>query len=92
MDQNYIFLLLVCIGSLSGMYFTLKITSYLSKRDIKINYWLLRIYMIKYVRQYRKLTIEETGKPGSLFYAFVASWSFLLTVGVIWILLLTIGK
>jgi hypothetical protein len=48
--------------------------------------------VFKYVKQYRKLTIEETGKPGKLFYAFIASWSSLFVVGVIWILLLVTGK
>ena len=92
MDQAFILLFLACISGVSGMYFTLRITSYLSKHGTKINYWLLRIYMFKYVKQYRQLTIEETGKPGKLFYAFILSWSSLFAVAIIWILLLIIGK
>jgi hypothetical protein len=68
----------VCVGI-----FTWKITSFLSQRGVKINYWLLRYRMIGYLRQYRQLTIEETGTTGLLFPAYIAS----IVLGVVCIIL-----
>ena len=53
------FLILTITSAICGVVFSLMITSYLSKYGIKINYWLLRLYMPKYIHQYRKLTIEK---------------------------------
>ena len=49
------------------------IVSYLRKRGYAVNFWLIRIYIIKYVRQYREDTIKKYGKPGPLFPAFIVS-------------------
>ena len=81
------FLILTITSAICGVVFTLMIMSYLSKHGIKINYWLLRLYLIKYLQQYRKLTIEENGKPGNLFYAFIVSWILTLVFLIIRIVL-----
>jgi hypothetical protein len=47
------------------------IASFLSRRGIKINYLFFRVLIFGYIRQYRKITLEETGKPGPLFYLFI---------------------
>lgn len=44
-----------------------------SKRGVKINIPLLRLFIIKYAHQYRQFTMEETGKAGSLFYLWIIS-------------------
>ena len=82
------YIILAIISTICGVIFTLKITFFLSRHGVKVNYWLLRFYMLKYLRQYRKLTIEENGKPGNLFYAYIASWSVALVFYIILILLL----
>ena len=69
-----------------GIVFMIMIVSFLSKRGIKINYIFIRLYIIKYIHQYRKITIEENGKPGKLFYAFIVSMNlalFLTAIGII---------
>ena len=81
------FLILTIASLICGVVFSLMITSYLSKHGIKINYWLLRLYLPKYIHQYRKLTIEENGKPGNLFYAVIVSWSLTLVFIIIGIVL-----
>ena len=52
----------------------------LQKRDVKINFFLLRLLIIKYVHQYKKMTLEETGSVGRLFYWWIGS------INLTWIL------
>jgi len=42
-------------------------------RGIKIHWLWLRILIIKYVHQYRKLTLAETGRIGPLFPLWIVS-------------------
>jgi hypothetical protein len=78
-------------GILNGV-FTYMITHYLSKHGIKINYWNIRLYMIKYLRQYRKVTIEENGKPGNLFFAWLVSIGLFLVSAVILVVFIITGN
>ena len=75
------------VSVIFGIVFMIMIVSFLSKRGIKINYIFLRLYIIKYIHQYRKITIEENGKPGNLFYAFIVSMNLALVLAVIGIIL-----
>ena len=53
--------------------FSILIVNEVSKRGVKINFFLLRLYIIKYIHQYRKLTKQETGKVGPLYYPCIIS-------------------
>jgi len=75
------------VSAIFGIVFMIMITSFLSKRGIKINYIFLRLYIIKYIHQYRKITIEENGKPGNLFYPYIVSMGLALILAVIGIIL-----
>ena len=74
--------LAVISGILNGV-FSYMIASYLSKHGIKVNYWNIRLWMLKYLKQYRSLTIEENGKSGNLFYAWIISISLFVVSAVI---------
>ena len=63
------------------------ITSFLSNRGVKINYLLLIVLIFKYVHQYRKITMEETGKVGPWFYSFVTAMMLTLLFAVIGLIL-----
>ena len=84
----YGYFILAIISSICGMVIGLRIVSFLSRRGIKINYWMLKLYMLKYLIQYRNLTIKENGKPGKLFYAFILSCSFALVFYIVFLVLL----
>jgi len=75
------------VSVIFGIVFMIMIVSFLSERGIKINYLLIRLYIIKYIAQYREITIEENGKPGNLFYAFIVSMNLALVLAVIGIIL-----
>jgi hypothetical protein len=52
----------------------------LQKRKVKINFFLLRLYIPKYIQQYKKIMLEETGKAGGLYYLWIGS------INLAWIL------
>ena len=57
-----------------------------SRRGIKINYLLLRLYIIKYIDQYKQLTRKETGKVGPLYYPCVGSYVAALVFAIIYLI------
>jgi uncharacterized oligopeptide transporter (OPT) family protein len=77
----FIVLALICVAC--GIAAAMMIASFLSKRGVKINYLFIRLFIFGYVRQYRQVTIEESGKPGPLFYMFVTSWVLALVFAVV---------
>jgi hypothetical protein len=43
----------------------------LGKRGVKVNYLFIKALILSYVGQYRRVTSQETGRPGSLFYQWI---------------------
>lgn len=82
-----LFLILAIIFVLCGVLFSSMIMAFISKRGTKVNYLLLRIYIYKYVNQYRKITIEENGKVGPLFYPLFVSFMLALIFAIVGIIL-----
>jgi hypothetical protein len=84
--MSMFFFILAITSAICGTALMVIIASALSKRGVKINYVFLRVFIIKYIHQYRELTVEETGKPGNLYYPFVISmnlaWVF-AAIGII---------
>ena len=81
MSTLFIVLALICVAC--GIAASMMIASFLSKRGVKINYLFIRLFIFGYVRQYRQVTMEESGKPGPLFYMFVTSWILALVFAVV---------
>ena len=63
--------------------FYMMIIHLVSKRGVKINIPLLRLFIIKYAHQYRHFTVEETGKVGLLFYL----WIFSINIALVCVLI-----
>lgn len=53
--------------------FSIMIVNEVTKRGTKINFFLLRLYIIKYIHQYKQITKQETGKVGPLYYPCIVS-------------------
>jgi len=87
--MSTLFFILALIGVACGIATSIMITSFLSKRGIKINFLLFRLFIFKWVGQYRKITIEETGKPGPLFYSFITAWNLALLFAIVGIIFKT---
>ncbi len=67
--------------------FAIMIVNEISKRGVKISFLWLRLYIIKYIHEYRKLTKEETGKVGPLYYPCVVSVNLALILAIAGLLL-----
>jgi hypothetical protein len=58
------------------------ITRDLEKRGIPISFVWLRLMILKYLHQYSKITQEETGRVGPLFYHYVVPLNVALVLAV----------
>ena len=63
--------------------FSIMIVHQLLKRGVKINFFLIRLLIIKYIHQYKKITLEETGKVGPLYYPCIISVNMALVLAII---------
>jgi hypothetical protein len=79
MNVSHLFLYLAIFFVLVNVVITMLMISELQKRKFKINLFLLKLYIPKYVSQYKKMTSEETGRAGSLYYGWLA------TINLAWI-------
>jgi hypothetical protein len=67
--------------------FSAMIVHELSRRGVKINFFLLKLYLIKYIHQYRRITKEETGRIGPLYYPCTGSVNLALICAVLGLVL-----
>jgi hypothetical protein len=72
---------LICV--LWAVVAAILITVNLHKRGIPISILWLRVMVLKYLHEYAKLTREETGRVGPLFYHYVVPLNVALVVMII---------
>ena len=87
MDISNFFLGLGLLSVGWGIVSMIVITSFVAARGTKINYFLYRLYIIKYVNQYKQITEAENGTPGPWFYSFVIAMNFTLVCAIIGLIL-----
>ena len=87
MDISNLFLGLGLLSVGWGIVSMIVITGFVAARGTKINYFLYRLYVIKYVNQYKQITEAENGKPGPWFYSFVVSMNLALLSSVVGLIL-----
>jgi ABC-type spermidine/putrescine transport system permease subunit II len=81
------FLVLAILSALWGVVDGILIAAALDRRGIRVNIFLFRVFFFRYLRQYREITLSETGKVGSLYYSFVVAMNVALVCGIVgWIL------
>ncbi len=85
MTNAILILALVFVGLF--VVFSMMIVHQLSKRGVKISFLWLRLYLIKYIHQYKQLTVKETGKPGPLYYPCIISINLALVLAIIGLIL-----
>jgi len=65
---------------------SIRIVNEVSKRGVKVNFVLIRLYIIKYIDQYKQLTLKETGRIGPLYYPCVGSYIAALVFAIIYLI------
>lgn len=83
MNTGDLFLGMALVSVGWGIVSMIAITSFISERGTKINFFLYRLYIIKYVNQYKQITETENGEPGPWFYSFLISMNFALVLTVV---------
>jgi hypothetical protein len=81
--------LLIMIGIIAVIWYvttTIIIYENLRKRNIKVRFLFLRFLAPHYANQYKKITLNETGKIGPLFYHWIISINTALAVAILFIL------
>ncbi|OGD12233.1 MAG: hypothetical protein A2Y86_07010 [Candidatus Aminicenantes bacterium RBG_13_62_12] len=84
--MNMLFLAIALASVAVGIIASIAVTVYVSKRGIKINYFLYRIMIFKYFKDYRRLTLQEKGKVGPWYYVFSAAMILTLVFVVVGII------
>jgi hypothetical protein len=62
------------------------IVAFLMQRKTPVNFIFLRLFLFKYVSQYREITLRETGHVGPWFYSFIISMNLALVLVIAGIL------
>jgi hypothetical protein len=73
MNAFIFFIALALVSVIVNIVFSMLIVRELQKRKVKINFFFLKLYLPKYAHQYKQITLQETGKVGSLFYGWIVS-------------------
>lgn len=73
MTMFILFMTLAIVSAIAYVVFSMLIVHELQKRNVKINFVFLRLFLLKYANQYKEITQRETGKVGPLFYGWLAS-------------------
>ena len=62
-------------------------TSVVQAHGQKINWVFVRLFVIKYISDYRNLTTKRLGRPGPLFYTFIVFMNMALLFGLMGLVL-----
>ena len=81
MSALIIGLILVCGGWAVAA--SVLIARDLERRGVHVSYLWLRVMIFKYLGQYRRVTLQETGRVGSLFYHYVIPLNIALVLTII---------
>ena len=78
--------ILAFVSVVLGVVFSMMIVHQVSKRGVKFNLFRLRLYIIKYIDQYKQLTRKETGKVGPHYYLCIGSYVMALVFVIIYLI------
>ena len=82
-----LFLVLSISCAVIGLVLMMAMVGSLRARGHRINWVFLKLYMFKYISQYRKVTLRESGRTGPLFYPFIVSMNSALLFAILGLVL-----
>jgi len=87
MSPRTVFIVLAGAAVLVNALSTGMVMAALDKRGQKTNKFLVRLYFVKYLRNYRDITRKETGRPGPFYGLWIGSFFSLLAFALAAIIL-----
>jgi hypothetical protein len=81
----------VIICAVWGVVSAINMGVFLTNRGHKVNIWLYRFLMFRYIRKYKKITTEEYGQPGFWYYSFTYSMMLVLVFVVVGLIKIQFG-
>ena len=81
------FLVVAILSALWGVAAWVRIAIELDRRGIKVNMLLARLYVFRYLSQYKSVTLAETGKVGPLYHSYITSMVLALAFALIGLVL-----
>jgi hypothetical protein len=76
-------LVLILLCGIWAVVASLLIAGDLKKRGIPVSFLWLRLMILKYLHQYSKITHEETGRVGPLFYHYIIPLNVALILAIV---------
>jgi hypothetical protein len=77
-----LFMALGLASAVVNVVLSMIIVGELQKRDVRINFFLIRLLIPKYMHQYKTITLQEQGRAGGLFHAWIFSINAALVFAV----------
>ena len=77
-----LFMALGLASAVLNIVLSMVIVGELQKRDVRINFFLISLLIPKYVHQYKTITLQEQGRAGGLFHAWIFSINATLVLAV----------
>jgi len=68
-----------------------RIGSELQHRGIKVNWFLMRLQVVGWVNRYKKITTEELGQPGPLYWQFIIAMNLAMILAILTLLVRRFG-
>ena len=82
-----IFIAVALISAVWGIVSAIVMASYLSAKGHKISVLFFRLFIMKYIHQYSKITTQENGKPGVWFYSYIVAMNLALVTSIVGLIL-----
>ncbi len=82
MNLFYVLLIGAVCAAIWGTVAAVKIAAFLDQRGIKTPFVLFRIYVFRNIGRYRRITFEENGRPGELYYHCAYAFSAALVMAL----------
>jgi hypothetical protein len=82
-----VFLVLAILCAAVGVALMMAMTGVVQAHGQKISWVFLRLYVLKYINDYRNLTTKRLGRPGPLFYPFIVFMNLALLFALLGLVL-----
>jgi uncharacterized membrane protein YozB (DUF420 family) len=81
------FLVMAILSVLAGVVAAIRMTVALNRRGIHVNLLLWRVFFFRYLHQYKRVTVSESGKVGPLYYSYVTAMVVAVVCAIIGLIL-----